>query len=224
MKRIIAFVLLGLLIYAGAFVIYYAAVDLEINSAAPAYLDNVNPGNFHTGLVVEGEIYQVMDEIKTKTVQPRLFGIPFGKAITQHYYVLPLYSSQMFTLIVVSEEEDVEALEQMIVREPHEREPNDPVLKITGIAEELPLIGVLSDLKTYLLGHPELIGYDDPDVIFARPLEPAADNHTVPYAIYVKHPTGKDYVSLIVGIAMCVVGVALAVLLIIRIKSEKEGY
>lgn len=221
MKRIIAFVLLGLLIYAGGFVIYYSAAELEINSAAPAYLNNIHPGNFRTGLVVEGEIYQAMDKIYEKTTQPRLFGAPFGKAITQHFYVLPLTDSEMYMLIAASDENDIEALEKMIVSAPRERNINDPVLNITGITEEIPFFEK-NEMISFLIQHPDLIGYKDQ--LYARPTEIAASNHIVPYIVYIKHPTGSDYVPLIVGIAMCVVGITLVVLLILRIKSEREGY
>lgn len=220
MKRIIAFVLLGLLVYAGGFVIYYSASELKINSSAPADLNNVHPDNFYNGLVVDGEIYQVMEKINEKTTRPRLFGAPFGKATTQHFYILPLTKSDKFMLIAASDENDIQALENMLVREPRQRAVNDPVLNIIGVVEEVPFLEK-NNLIAYLIEHPKLIGYNE---VYMHPSEAAASNHIVPYIVYIKHPTGADYAPLIIGAAMCVVGIGLAVLLGLRIKSEKEGY
>lgn len=226
MKRIIAFVLLGLLIYAGVFVIYYSAVDIKINNTTPVTLENIAPKKMRSGLVVEGSIYQVIDKVYTKKVQSKLFGIPIGEAVEQNFYVLPLESSDMFMVIAASDEKDIEALEQLKTDKPRERRQDDPVLEVYGITEEIAPFVVgdfdLMSVKNFLLEHSELIGYTED--VFGRPLESVAGNYVVPYTLYVKHPGGADYVSLIVGIAMCVVGIALAVLLILRIKDEREGY
>lgn len=220
MKRIIAFVLLGLLIYAGGFVIYYAYMDLKTNVSVPTDINNITPAGVHTGLVVDGSVYQVLDEIRTETVQPKLFGIPVGEEIEQHFYVLPLRTSQMYMLIAVSDKQDLEIIKKIKTFSPKERDPDAPSLEIIGIAEEISPFDQ-TELKYYLMAHLNLIGINN-DLV--RPMETMVANHIVPYTIYVKHPSGADYVPLIVGIAMCVVGIGLTVLLIVRIKREKEYY
>ncbi len=241
MKRIIAFVFLGLLIYAGGFVIYYSYTDLKINVTVPTDISNIAPGGVHTGLVVGGSVYQVLDEIYTETVQPRLFGIPVGEEIEQHYYVLPLGTSQMYMLIAVSDKRDLEMIERIKTSDPKERDPEAPVLEIIGVAEEIPPVGKLSSLNAeeipsagkpsslnqallryYLMSRLDLIGIGND--VFVRPNETLVSGHIVPYTIYVKHPGGADYVPLIVGIATCVVGLGLTALLIVRIQREKEYY
>ncbi len=221
MKRVIAFVFLGLLIYAGGFVIYYSYTDLKINVTVPTDISNITPEGVHTGLVVDGSVYQVLDEIRTETVQPKLFGIPVGKEIEQHYYVLPLGTSQMYMLIAVSDERDLEMIERIKTTDPKERDPEAPALEIVGVAEEIPPLDQ-TELRSYLMSRLDLIGIDD--AAFVRPNETLVVNHIVPYTIFVKHPSGADYVPLIVGISMCVVGIGLTVLLIVRIKREKEYY
>lgn len=221
MKRIIAFVFLGLLIYAGGFVIYYSFRDLIINTTVPADISTITPEGFYTGLMVDGSVYQVLDEIRTETVQPKLLGIPVGKAIKQHYYVLPLGTSQKYMLLAVSDERDLEMIEQIKTKKPKERDPEAPALEIVGVAEEIPPLDQ-TELKYYLMAHLDLIGIGDD--VFVRPNETLVANHVVPYIIYVKHPGSADYVPLIIGIAMCVVGIGLVVLLIVRIKREKEYY
>lgn len=226
MKRIIAFVLLGLLVYAGGFVIYYAAVDLKINNDIPVYLDNIGSDNIHTGLVAEGSVYQVIEEVYTVKYQSRLFGVPIGKEITQHFYALPLGDSDnyKFMLIAASEQEDVEALERLKTNKPRERGNDDPALHVYGVMEETPANDAkkLKDLLLY--EHPKLIGYDD---LAPYRLESVANNHVIPYTFYIKHienGSGADYIPLYIGIGMCAAGIGLAVLLILRIKDERQGY
>lgn len=221
MKRIIAFVFLGLLIYAGGFVIYYSFADLKMNTTVPTDISTITPEGFYTGLVVDGSVYQVLDEIRTETVQPKLLGIPVGKAVKQHYYVLPFGTSQKYMLLAVSDERDLEIIERIKTKNPKERDPKAPALEIFGVVGEIPPLDQ-TELKYYLMAHLDLIGIGDD--VFVRPIETLVANHVVPYTIYVKHPGSADYVPLIIGIAMCVVGIGLAALLIIRIKREKEYY
>ena len=221
MKRIIAFVLLGLLIYAGGFVIYYALVDLGIRHSVPNDLERLQPYSMYTGLVAEGDVYQVVDKLYTEVHRAKLLGIPVGKAITQHYYILPVGTSGMFMLIAASDENDIEALEKMKTDTPRERGKNDPALEVYGIMEETSPIPKSWMRDYFIYKQPELIGYswDDP-----YRFTYVADKHIVPFTLYIKHPGDVDYTPLIVGIAMCVVGTGLTVLLILRIKSEREGY
>ena len=158
MKRIIAFVLLGLLIYAGGFVIYYAAIDLKINNSVPTDLESIRPNSVHTGLVAEGNVYQVLDVVYTDKHQPKLLGIPFGEAKVRYFYALPFGASDKFMLISASEQEDIEALERLKTDIPRERGTDDPVLKVYGIVEETaPLDAKL--FKDFMLsGYSELLG------------------------------------------------------------------
>lgn len=220
MKRIIAFVFLGLLVYAGGFVIYYAAVDLKVNNSVPSRLEEIRPQSLHTGLAAEGSVYQVIDEIYAKKYQSKLLGIPFGKVTIQHYYALPLGASDKFMLIAAYDEQDIEVLNKLKTDKPRERGKDDPVLEVYGIIEETaPLEN--QKLKEYLLYEsPELIGYSHD---YPYRLESVADNHAVRYTLYIKHPSGADYIPLYIGIGMCAAGIGLAVPLILRIKSERDG-
>lgn len=220
MKRIIALVFLGLLVYAGGFIIYYAALDLKINNSAPMRLEDIQPQSIYNGLTAEGSVYQVIEEIYTKEYQPKLLGLPFGKATIQHYYVLPFGASDRFMLIAAYDEQDIEILNRLKTDSPRERGENDPVLEVRGIIEETaPLEN--QKLKEYLLYEsPELIGYWHD---YPYRLESVADKHAIRYTLYIKHPSGADYIPLYIGIGMCVVGIGLAVVLILRIKSERDG-
>lgn len=221
MKRIIAFVLLGLLIYAGGFVIYYSAIDLKINNSVPVNLAYISPNDIHTGLVAEGSVYQIIDEVYTDSHQPKMFGIPFGEEIVQHFYALPLGASDKYMLISASEKEDIEALEKLKTKEPKERGEDDPALEVFGIMEETAPLKNKIFKDFFLYDHPKLIGYSE---YAPYRTETVADSHVVPYTLYIKHPRGTDYIPLYIGIGMCVVGIGLAVLLILKIKGERESY
>ncbi len=221
MKRIIAFVLLGLLIYAGGYVIYYASVDIRINTAVAKDLNDLNVNNTHTWTVVEGSVYQVMLEYDIKTTQPTFFGIPYGDPIEQHYFILPLGKSYMYMGIAVSDKHDLEIIRQLKIPEPRERAEGDLTLEIRGVADEMPK-ETLTNLKAFLINNFDLLGGGR--TVLDIPTEPEVAHHIIPYIIHVRHTSGNEHVPLIIGIAMCLVGIGLAVLLIIRIKSEREGY
>ena len=136
MKRIIAFVLLGLLIYAGVYMIYYSSREMKISKATAIDLSNVNSGNVHTWTIVDGSIYQVMKEYKTEKTQPKMFGVPYGEPIEKHYYILPLGMSYMYIMLEASDEQDLEIIEQMRVSSPREFVSGDITLDIHCVAEK----------------------------------------------------------------------------------------
>ena len=70
---------------------------------------------------------------------------------------------------------------------------------------------------------------EDTTLLGKRPLvdyisEPDVTHHIIPYVLHIRHPQGGEQLPLVIGIAVCVVGVGLTVLLILRIKGEREGY
>ncbi|MDE7229375.1 MAG: hypothetical protein K2N56_02740 [Oscillospiraceae bacterium] len=220
MKRIIAFVLLGLLIYAGAYIIYYAASEMKIKNAVPIDINNINSGNVHTWTIVEGSIYQVMKEYKTEKTQPKMFGVPYGEPIEKHYYILPLGTSYMYIMLEASDEQDLEIIEQMRVVSPREYVSGGITLDVRCVAERMPKKD-FDEVKTVFMKDTTLLG-ERPLVDYIS--EPDVTHHIIPYVLHIRHPQGDEHIPLAIGIAVCVVGVGLTVLLILRIKGEREGY
>ena len=220
MKRIIAYTFLGLLIYAGGYMIYYASVDLRINTAVAKDLDYLDYGNLQTWNVVEGSVYQVINEFKTETTQPTLFGFPYGEPIEQRYYILPVQDTRKFLLLLVSDEHDLEIIEQLKTNTPHKRTEDDTVLEIRGVADRMPLT-MFTDLKYYLMKYHDLI---DPERGLMPISEVEVSHHIIPYVIHVRHTYGNEHIPLIIGISMCLIGIGLAVLLTIKIKRDKDSY
>lgn len=222
MKRIIAFVLLGLFIYAGGFVIYYSYLDIKINTAVPTDIKNISAGGYHSGMVVNGSIYQVIgEELFTETVRTN----SFDPGTVQHYFNLPIGAQQRYMMIVATDKNDLETIKKLCIPEPRERAEGDPSLNFIGIVGEMPPQRV-SSFSQYLCNFPNLIGYETGSGLegFTYISEAAAKNRIVPYIIYIQHPKGVNYIPLIVGIVMCVGSITAVILLIRRIKDEKEGY
>lgn len=220
MKRIIAYTFLGLLIYAGGFLIYYAAVDLRINTAVAKDLTHLDTGNLRAWTVVEGSVHQVMKEFKTETTQPTLFGFPYGKPIEKHYYLLPMGETRIFMLLLASDEHDLEIIEQLKTDMPHERAEGDATLEIRGVVEEMSLT-MFQDLKYYLMKYNDLLGARTG---LMPTDEVETSRHIIPYVIQIRHTHGNEHIPLIIGIAMCLVGIGLAVLLTVKIKLDKDSY
>lgn len=222
MKRIIAFVLLGLCVYAGGFVIYYSYLDLKLNTAVPTDIDNIPEGGYYSGMVVSGSIYQVIGkEMFTESVRTN----SFGRETMRHYFNLPIGAQQRYMMIAATNKDDLEAIKKLCIPEPRERAEGDPSLNFIGVVGEMPPQRI-SSFSQHLCNYPNLIGYDIGSglegITFIN--EAAAKNRIVPFIIYIQHPKGVNYIPLIVGIVMCVGSVTAVILLIRRIKDEKEGY
>lgn len=222
MKRIIAFVLLGLLIYAGGFVIFYSCRDMLVNSAVPADMRNISANALSDGMIVKGSIYQVIG----KEVDSETYGETFfSKGTKQHFYALPYENSGQYVLLGVSDEKDLEIIEQLKTEKPRERADGAPELDIFGVVGNMQP-AQKSALTQFLVARPELLGIKDflEQYIIGGRIETLAQNHIAPYVIYIKHRGDMNYIPLIAGIAMCAAGIALIILLVKRIKDEKESY
>lgn len=207
MKRIIAFVLLGLLIYAGGFVIVYSLREINVITSVPQPIT----GNLRDGGTAEGKIRKTIAKLGTKTYQETLLGLPIGEKITQYYYIIPVSDSETpnYMLLAVSDPADIEAVGNLPSGE----------FKFTGISVSMDREWK-NKLIEYLKENPKLTGME------TNPYtdEIAANNRITPYIIKVCEIGNPDYTPIWVGLAMCVVGIGLAALLALKIFREKSGY
>lgn len=247
MKRIITFVLLGLLIYAGGFVIFYSCRDILTNTTVPVDIRSVPPDSLHDGMTVEGSIYQVIGravdaeaysekigrEVDTETYRmisravyaETYWDNLFSKGTAQYYYAFPYEGSGKFVLLAVSDKEDLEAIKQLYTEKPHEYADGAPKLDIYGVVGNMEPTQK-SSLTAYLVYNPEVLGIENGLDLYSHlyTMELFANAHIAPYVIYITHPKGADIIPLIIGIAMCAAGIVLIILLVKRIKDEKESY
>lgn len=235
MKRILAFVLLGLLIYAGGFVIFYSCRDLLINSTTPVDLKNVSPSRLSDGMTVKGSIYQVIGraypveaygEIVGGAVFTETHGENFlSKGTKQYFFALPYESSDRFVLLAISDKKDLDTIKQLLTNKPHVYADGAPGLDIYGVVGNMQP-AQKSALTQFLIARPEALGIESGTDLYSHmyTMDLLANNRIAPYVIYVKHNRGADIVPLIIGIAMCAAGILLIILLVKRIKDEKESY
>lgn len=206
MKRIIMFVLFGIIIYAGIFVTVYGTRE---------YMTSMNePGSLEMTLrdsePISGRIDTQCGLVGKKTNRSTLFGIPFGEETVTYFYAVPIGEAPMYLLFAVTDPEDIEAVENV---------SSTNEFSFTGIVKTLDNDASIR-LRSYLMNNPDLIGQEQSLYV----LQTAAAAHVAGYAVYVQKLKEPDPVPIIAGAAMILVGAGLAVLLTVRIVRERTGY
>lgn len=206
MKRIIAFVFLGILIYAGIFVIIYGVREYSVSAYKPVTLDSP----LRDGLVITDKISGQYGVLGQKTNRNTLFGIPIGKETVTYFYIVSYGDSPKFFLIGVTAPEDIEAIENA--------SPGNE-FSFTGVLQSMDLTAS-TKLRTFLKDNLALAGA--PAAVYNT--EAIASAHIIDYAVYVRDIKGPDAVPIIVGAVIFLAGGGLAALLIVRIVRERTGY
>lgn len=206
MKRIIAFVFLGLVIYAGVFIMIYGIGEFGVDMNEPITLEMT----LRDSMPIKGKIGEQFGLLGKKKSTPTLFGIPVGETAVTYFYVMPIGDSLDYMLIAVTDPEDKEAVENV--------SPGNE-FSFTGIVRSMDP-KTSEDLRFYLIDHPDLIGQETSFYI----LQTAAAAHVVNYVIYVQDLKDPDPAPIIAGAAMIFVGAGLAALLIVKIVRERTGY
>ncbi len=206
MKRIIAFVFLGLLIYAGGFVTVYGAMELSAEQGIPHTLSE----NINSGFIIEDTLSSVAGKLGTEEVRSSFLGVEFGDAVIRHYYVIPVGEKPNYMLIAVTDPDDVAAIEK--VNSGGEFAFTGRTVEMDNKARE--------KMIAFFVNNPHLV--DGENKVYT--IKIIALNRTIPYIIEVRNNGDSDYTAIIAGAAMLVVGIGLAVMLIVRIVRERSGY
>lgn len=233
MKYIIAFVLLGLVTYAGVFLLYSGIKQSAANNRNPVMLTSVPQEQYTKGMTVSARIDRQLGKMRfITTARRKIFDIEYGEPIDYHYYVIPAGKvlsppEQYYMLICVSDEEDVKALDALYSEK----------LRPIGTAEPIEFRGVLAEMDPpftdrviyYLVNNPrlivdeeymELIGEDS----LVTPTLINGYNHVCQYVFYVQHNDGSEIPLIITGAALTVVGAACIALLALKKHRERSGY
>lgn len=206
MKRVIAFVILGLLIYAGGFVTVYGALDIAAGLGTPHALGS----NIHSGLIINDKLGSVAGKLGVENFRSSFLGVEFGEPTARHYFVIPAGDTQNFMLIAVTDPDDVEAIENV---------NSGGDFSFTGRIVDMDP-SIRNKMIEFIVNNPHLVNGENQ----VYTIEIIAANHTVPYIIEVRDFGNPDYLPLIVGAAMLVIGGGLAALLIVKIVRERSGY
>lgn len=208
MKRIIAFVFLGLLIYAGILVIIFGVDDIVSSLSTPVTLDSyISVGN-----TVDDTLDTVIGKLSTKTIRSSILGTLFKDPIVRYYYIIPVGEEPNYMVIAVTDPDDVEAIENI-------KSGGDfPFTgRIYGMDHD-----VRENLTYYLMANPHLIGEKAENQVYI--IELLARGRIAPYVINVCDIGPPNYATLIIGVILFIVGAGLAALLIVKIVREKTGY
>ena len=228
-KRILAFVLLLLLAYAGVYMVIYGVERYMLFSGPERDLDLMSASELQPQLNVKGNIETVTQLLHAETVTSDIFGIPIGSA-KRYYYAVPIgysedHDKQRYCTIAVSGNDDISAVEKLMKDEPVPLDPNAPSYELRGLALDTPNV-VYQKFKTYLedeYTNDEVgaDGFDIHDIIFGANV----DYNLVPYTIFVKSKSDdKSVLPISIGGACAVLGVGLFILLAIRTYKKAHMY
>lgn len=232
MKYIIAFVLLGLVTYAGVFLLYDGIRQSVENNRPPIAMTSVPWQQYVSGMAVSAKINQQFGKRFTAAASRKIFGIEYGEPIVQHYYVIPagkVFSppEQYYMLICVTDEEDVKTLDGLYSE------------KLLTVGSETPFEcrGVLKemdppfaeDMSEFLASNSQLIKDKELLDLFGESVLVAATvingyNHTCQYVFYVQKNKGGEELPITIGAALTVVGAGGIALLAIKKHRESTGY
>lgn len=228
-KRILAFVLLLLLAYAGVYMVIYGVERYMLFSGPERDFDLMSASELQPQLNVKGGIETVTKLLHTETVTSDIFGIPIGSA-KRYYYAVPIgysedHDKQRYCTIAVSSSDDIAVVEKLMKDEPVPLNPNAPRYEFRGLALDTPK-EVYMKFKAYLESEytNDEVGageFDIHDILFGANV----DYNLVPYTIYVKSESDdKSVLPISIGGACAVLGVGLFILLAIRTYKKAHMY
>lgn len=212
MKRIIAFVLLGLVIYAGGFILVHGIENAMKYSNDITHDFNVmKPDDFGNNILVEGSVTELREYYLSENSPgdrisemykdpPKIFGIPIGKQKrVKRYFAEVGYAEKeddKIFCIITFVEEDIEQADNVL--------KNGGTIEFSGIIKDSDMINAKNN----------------------NPLINNPDSNIIPYVILVMDTDElfNPLPVIIAGTVLLAVGGGGVLLLILRIKHEKEGY
>lgn len=221
MKRIIAFLLFALMIYAGGIFTVYGCDELSLANSYPASLNYVGTDMLNNKDKVTGTVHQQVKCIGTETVRQEVFGIEYGKPLEQRFYLVPYKyekkrEDMKYYVICLSSPESIEQMEKLEVYLP-EPESGEGI-EVTGVACEM-TPEVKAQAYSALLSRSRLVGVED---INRNPTRTYYENHILPWTVYERTEFDSALITLIIGIALILGGAIPAVILGIKIYRERH--
>ncbi len=220
MKRIIAFVLFALMIYAGGYFVIYGFNELKISNSYPLPLENVSSGTLHNGNVVCGKVYQQVAYLGEETIQAEILQVPVGKPIKRRFYLVPLKYEEKaedlrYYTVCVSGEESIAQMEKRWIILP--KPESGDGFEIKGVAREIS-VDMKSKVYGVLTSRTKLVGVDG---LLRNPMPSYYYNRIIPWTVYERKNFGSEWVLVAVGAGLLLVGIISAVILGIKIYRER---
>lgn len=202
---------------------YYGFEDWKKETSRYVTMTNSDLPNLKNGWKATASIYQQVMYIGTEVFQPEILNIPIGKPVEWHRYVVPLQyeedaSKHKYYVVCVSEPESIEKLEQLSVTLPKpEKGESFDIKGISKIMDQSTCEEVYSVISARHL----LVGVDG---LLKNPTEAYYRNRIIKWVVYEQNASSAYITAFIVGGVLCVVGIGIAVLMIIKIYREKHWY
>lgn len=220
MKRIIAFVMFALMIYAGGFFVVSGFDGLETAYSYPIYLDKISSDPLQSGQRVTGTVYQHVKCFDTDVVRQEAFGIEFGKPVERRYYLVPLKYEEnaenlKYYVVCLSTPESIEQMEKLGVLLP-QPESGDG-LEFEGAAYEMSA-DMRSDVYRVLINRTRLVGVDG---LLRNPMPNYYYSRIIPWTVYERRNYGTEWAAIAVGAALIIGGIVPSVLLGLKIRRER---
>lgn len=226
MKRIIAFVLFALMIYAGGFFVVYGFNELKMANSRPIPLNMLASDTLVNGQIVSGTVYQQVLFIKEDTIQPSVLNIPIGEPKERRFYLVPLkYEEKMedtrYYVVCLSSPESIERMEELATSIP--KPETGEGLEFFGVALEM-APDLRNDIFYELVSRGALVGITE---ITQNPTRTYYDNRIIRWTVFER--TGVDternsIVTIVIGAVLILGGAVPAVILGIKIYREKHWY
>lgn len=219
-KRIIAFVLLGLMIYGGVYITLFGISENARFSGVERTFYNRSE-DLSNGLNIKGSVETVTSVLGSEDITRTMLGMPIGGRSKRYFFALPLgcaenKEDQKYCVIAAVDPKDVEALKALMKNEPAPSDPNAPRFEFRGFVTDNRL-DVQTSLSNYLHGI-----YDTDFHIYTHK---NVNKNIAPYTIYVKSDTDDDYpLAITIGLIATVVGSGLFVLLVIGTYRKAHKY
>lgn len=202
-KRIIAFVTLALLVYAGGYVVVYGLKEYFKFSGPERSLNSMQPRELQNNMRVKGTLdegFKVITKLGEQDVTAEILGFPIGGRHRRIFYLLLLNSEEeddkRLYCAVAAEDDDAARLEEL------QNGGTEP-FEFTGFS-----LDISDDIREALTGYLQKIYTTDYDIYL-----PNVGKYIIPYIIYVMDNDPDCMVPIAAGGAAALVGAAAIALL-----------
>ncbi len=214
----IAIIVLALLVGGTIFLVTSIKQKAEFN-APRARLETVTAGELREGMFVEGEIYELWSEFAYTEEYESTLGIKHNEKTTDRYFALPMeYSfytdadAPMFIAVCTRDSSEISKMRTM-AKEADNYYKNDIELKTT-----MHFVGKVQALKgEYLDYFKEYIAWD------LGISEAEAAQYYKPYVIR-SWKEDNSTVGIVIGAVMTALGLAGAVIFVVKFINSRRGY
>lgn len=213
-KRIISFVALVLLVYAGGYVAVYGLRGYYKFSGSERSLNNMQPQELQNNMRVKGTLdegYKVITKLGEQDITAEILGFPIGGQRQRVFYLLLLNPGEeddkhQYCAIAADDEDDAARLEEL-------RNGGVEPFEFTGFS-----LSMSDDIHGVLTDYLQKIYKKQFDFFL-----PNVENHIIPYTIFIMD-NNNYFIPIVAGGAAALAGAAAIVLLARKTHKKTQMY